>query len=237
MSEYFPDCMEKYQSTLHWINAFFYAGLACAVLSVKLIKAMIQSHFFILLSDDDGATSGIQFFIETSVHLHGGRSKSVWQNTIYCRADFLLEFHPSSSREDCLALRLLPRVLQKRRRYWICRRCARHEHFGWRQEKNASHHRRHYVRNRYQSDKNIYKKIYSTNTTWKQRCGLSIFSLVVMKRNCNVVIILWQIVLIVTLIQCNNFIVEVTSYYGWFYSDLKKHRNNSTINHFKVMLF
>ena len=46
MSEYFPDWMEERQSTLRWKSARFYAGLACAVLSVKLIKATMLSHLF-----------------------------------------------------------------------------------------------------------------------------------------------------------------------------------------------
>ena len=50
MSEYFLDWIEDRQSTLRWKIARFYAGLACAVLSVKL---------FIFPVDYDGATSGI----------------------------------------------------------------------------------------------------------------------------------------------------------------------------------
>ena len=46
MSEYFIDWMEERQSTLRWKSARFYAGLACAALSVKLIKATMLSHFF-----------------------------------------------------------------------------------------------------------------------------------------------------------------------------------------------
>ena len=46
MMEYFPDWIEERQSTLRWKSARFYAGLACAVLSVKLIKATMLSHFF-----------------------------------------------------------------------------------------------------------------------------------------------------------------------------------------------
>ena len=46
MTEYFPDWIEERQSTLRWKSARFYAGLACAVLSVKLIKATMLSHFF-----------------------------------------------------------------------------------------------------------------------------------------------------------------------------------------------
>ena len=86
----------------------------------------------------------------------------MWQNTICTWADSSLEFHPSSSREDSLVLRLLSRFVQKRRRCRICRRCARHEHFGRWQEKNASHHRRLYVRNWYESNKNFHKRISSS---------------------------------------------------------------------------
>ena len=46
MTEYFPDWIEERQSTLRWKSTHFYAGLACAVLSVKLIKATMLSHFF-----------------------------------------------------------------------------------------------------------------------------------------------------------------------------------------------
>ena len=46
MSEYFPDWMEERQSTLRWKSARFYAGLACAVFSVKLIEATMLSHLF-----------------------------------------------------------------------------------------------------------------------------------------------------------------------------------------------
>ena len=46
MSEYFPYWMEERQSMFRWKSARFYAGLACAVLSVKLINATIPSHLF-----------------------------------------------------------------------------------------------------------------------------------------------------------------------------------------------
>ena len=46
MSEYFSNWMEERQSKLRWKNVYFYAGLTCAVLSVKLIKATMASHFF-----------------------------------------------------------------------------------------------------------------------------------------------------------------------------------------------
>ena len=46
MTEYFPDWMEERKSTLRWKSACFYAGLACAVLSVKFIEATMLSHFF-----------------------------------------------------------------------------------------------------------------------------------------------------------------------------------------------
>ena len=46
MSKYFPDWMEERQSTLRWKSVRFYTGLACAVLSVKLIKATMPSHLF-----------------------------------------------------------------------------------------------------------------------------------------------------------------------------------------------
>ena len=46
MSGYFPGWIEERQSTLRCKNAYFYAGLACAVLSIKLIKATMLSNFF-----------------------------------------------------------------------------------------------------------------------------------------------------------------------------------------------
>ena len=46
MTLYFPNWIKEQQSTLRWKSARFYAGLACAVISVKLIKATLLSHFF-----------------------------------------------------------------------------------------------------------------------------------------------------------------------------------------------
>ena len=68
MSEYFPDWENKRQSTLLWNNAYFYAELLCAVLSVKFIKATMLSHFFILHVDYNGEVSEIRSSIETSDH-------------------------------------------------------------------------------------------------------------------------------------------------------------------------
>ena len=46
MTLYIPNWIKEQQSTLRWKSACFYAGLACAVISVKLIKATLLSHFF-----------------------------------------------------------------------------------------------------------------------------------------------------------------------------------------------
>ena len=46
MMEYFPDWIEKQQSVKRWESIKFYVGLACAVFSVKLIKAIMHSNFF-----------------------------------------------------------------------------------------------------------------------------------------------------------------------------------------------
>lgn len=46
MSEHFPGWIEEQQSAFRWNRSRFYVALICAVLSVKLIKAMILSHLF-----------------------------------------------------------------------------------------------------------------------------------------------------------------------------------------------
>ena len=46
MTEYFPDWMEERKCTFRWKCARAYALFACAVISVKLIKATMLSHLF-----------------------------------------------------------------------------------------------------------------------------------------------------------------------------------------------
>ena len=46
MIEHFPGWIEERQSIKSWNSIQFYVGLACAVFSIKLIKAIMLSHFF-----------------------------------------------------------------------------------------------------------------------------------------------------------------------------------------------
>ena len=46
MIEHFPGWIKERQSIKSWKSIQFYVGLACAVFSIKLIKAIMLSHLF-----------------------------------------------------------------------------------------------------------------------------------------------------------------------------------------------